>query len=173
MAHKRISSLYFMADSKDDLTHLLESQMGTTCFVIEDACEYKRTSDGRWIPQTASSIASLATEEYVDEAIANIEHPLPEVDKAHQVLTTNENGEKIWEDKLYYNYRVDYEVYAETIIPEGKSRIMPSIDVIEPIIKNESYIVTWDGVEYPCLAYAREGSDLGTVLGNEYFAYPD
>lgn len=173
MAHKRISSLYFMADSKDDLTHLLESQMGTTCFVIEDACEYKRTSDGRWIPQTASSIASLATEEYVDEAIANIEHPLPEVDKAHQVLTTNENGEKIWEDKLCYNYRVDYEVYAETIIPEGKSRIMPSIDVIEPIIKNESYIITWDGVEYPCLAYAREGSDLGTVLGNEYFAYPD
>ena len=173
MAHKRISSLYFMADSKDDLTHLLESQMGTTCFVIEDACEYKRTSDGRWIPQTASSIASLATEEYVDEAIANIEHPLPEVDKAHQVLITNENGEKIWEDKLCYNYRVDYEVYAETIIPEGKSRIMPSIDVIEPIIKNESYIVTWDGVEYPCLAYAREGSDLGTVLGNEYFAYPD
>lgn len=58
MAHKRISSLYFMADSKDDLTHLLESQMGTTCFVIEDACEYKRTSDGRWIPQTASSIAT-------------------------------------------------------------------------------------------------------------------
>ena len=173
MAHKRISSLYFMADSKDDLTHLLESQMGTTCFVIEDACEYKRTSDGRWIPQTASSIASLATEEYVDEAIANIGHPLPEVDKTHQVLTTNENGEKIWEDKLCYNYRVDYEVYAETIIPEGKSRIMPSIDVIEPIIKNESYIVTWDGVEYPCLAYAREGSDLGTVLGNEYFAYPD
>lgn len=173
MAHKRISLLYFMADSKDDLTHLPESQMGTTCFVIEDACEYKRTSDGRWIPQTASSIASLATEEYVDEAIANIEHPLPEVDKAHQVLTTNENGEKIWEDKLCYNYRVDYEVYAETIIPEGKSRIMPSIDVIEPIIKNESYIVTWDGVEYPCLAYAREGSDLGTVLGNEYFAYPD
>lgn len=173
MAHKRISSLYFMADSKDDLTHLLESQMGTTCFVIEDACEYKRTSDGRWIPQTASSIASLATEEYVDEAIANIEHPLPEVDKAHQVLITNENGEKIWEDKLCYNYRVDYEVYAETIIPEGKSRIMPSIDVIEPIIKNESYIVTWDGVEYPCLAYAREGSNLGTVLGNEYFAYPD
>ena len=173
MAHKRISLLYFMADSKDDLTHLPESQMGTTCFVIEDACEYKRTSDGRWIPQTASSIASLATEEYVDEAIANIEHPLPEVDKAHQVLTTNENGEKIWEDKLCYNYRVDYEVYAETIIPEGKSRIMPSIDVIEPIIKNESYIVTWDGVEYPCLAYAREGSDFGTVLGNEYFAYPD
>ena len=173
MAHKRISSLYFMADSKDDLTHLLESQMGTTCFVIEDACEYKRTSDGRWIPQTAPSIASLATEEYVDEAIANIEHPLPEVDKAHQLLTTNENGEKIWEDKLCYNYRVNYEVYAETIIPEGKSRIMPSIDVIEPIIKNESYIVTWDGVEYPCLAYAREGSDFGTVLGNEYFAYPD
>lgn len=173
MAHKRISLLYFMADSKDDLTHLPESQMGTTCFVIEDACEYKRTSDGRWIPQTASSIASLATEEYVDEAIANIEHPLPEADKAHQVLTTNENGEKIWEDKLCYNYRVDYEVYAETIIPEGKSRIMPSIDVIEPIIKNESYIVTWDGVEYPCLAYAREGSDFGTVLGNEYFAYPD
>lgn len=112
-----------------------------------------------------------AIKQYSAKQLLN-EH-MPEVDKAHQILTTNENGEKIWEDKLCYNYRIDYEVYAETIIPEGKGGIMPNVDVIEPIVKNESYIVTWDGVEYPCLAYAREGSDFGTVLGNEYLAYTD
>ena len=94
MAHKRISLLYFMADSKDDLTHLPESQMGTTCFVIEDACEYKRTSDGRWVPQTASSIATTpgaggnvdltgyATEEYVNTKVAEL------VDNAPETLNT-------------------------------------------------------------------------------------
>ena len=152
MAHKRISSLYFMADSKDDLTHLLESQMGTTCFVIEDACEYKRTSDGRWIPQTASSIATTpetggdvdltgyATEEYVNTKVAELVDNAPEtlntlkevadalnenastaealnqaignkVDKTdypestnpNQYLTTNAEGNKIWENKLAYS----------------------------------------------------------------------
>lgn len=152
MAHKRISSLYFMADSKDDLTHLLESQMGTTCFVIEDACEYKRTSDGRWIPQTASSIATTpgaggnvdltgyATEEYVNTKVAELVDNAPEtlntlkevadalnenastaealnqaignkVNKTdypestnpNQYLTTNAEGNKIWENKLAYS----------------------------------------------------------------------
>ena len=152
MAYKRISSLYFMADSKDDLTHLLESQMGTTCFVIEDACEYKRTSDGRWIPQTASSIATTpgaggnvdltgyATEEYVNTKVAELVDNAPEtlntlkevadalnenastaealnqaignkVDKtdypestnSNQYLTTDAEGNKIWENKLAYS----------------------------------------------------------------------
>lgn len=152
MAHKRISLLYFMADSKDDLTHLPESQMGTTCFVIEDACEYKRTSDGRWIPQTASSIATTpgaggnvdltgyATEEYVNTKVAELVDNAPEtlntlkevadalnenastaealnqaignkVDKTdypestnpNQYLTTNAEGNKIWENKLAYS----------------------------------------------------------------------
>lgn len=152
MAHKRISSLYFTADSKDDLTHLPESQMGTTCFVIEDACEYKRTSDGRWIPQTASSIATTpgaggnvdltgyATEEYVNTKVAELVDNAPEtlntlkevadalnenastaealnqaignkVDKtdypesinSNQYLTTDAEGNKIWENKLAYS----------------------------------------------------------------------
>ena len=152
MAHKRISLLYFMADSKDDLTHLPESQMGTTCFVIEDACEYKRTSDGRWIPQTASSIATTpgaggnvdltgyATEEYVNTKVAELVDNAPEtlntlkevadalnenastaealnqaignkVDKtdypestnSNQYLTTDAEGNKIWENKLAYS----------------------------------------------------------------------
>lgn len=107
MAHKRISSLYFMADSKDDLTHLPESQMGTTCFVIEDACEYKRTSDGRWIPQMASSIATTpgaggnvdltgyATEGYVDTKIANLVGSAPEnLNTLHEIAVAfKESGD--------------------------------------------------------------------------------
>jgi hypothetical protein len=98
---------------------------------------------------------------------------VPTSDKAHMQLVTNANGEMVWEDKLCYDYRINYEVYAETTIPEGKGGIMPEVDVIEPIVKNEPYVVTWDGVEYPCVAYAREGSDFGTVLGNEHLVYTD
>lgn len=107
MAHKRISSMYFMVDSKDDLTYLPESQMGTTCFVIEDACEYKCTSDGRWIQQIASSAATTpgagenvdltgyATEGYVDTKIANLVGSAPEnLNTLHEIAVAfKENGD--------------------------------------------------------------------------------
>lgn len=107
MAHKRISSMYFMVDSRDDLTYLPESQMGTTCFVIEDACEYKCTSDGRWIPQMASSAATnpgaggnvdltgYATEGYVDTKIANLVGSAPEnLNTLHEIAVAfKENGD--------------------------------------------------------------------------------
>lgn len=50
MAFKRINSTYFMADRKSDLEGL-EAPWGAECFVIEDACEYRITSDGEWIKQ--------------------------------------------------------------------------------------------------------------------------
>ena len=72
MAYKRISPMYFMADSKKDLDTLPESFMGAECFVIEEACEYKRTSAGKWIKQAFNTtnnssidLTGYATEEYV------------------------------------------------------------------------------------------------------------
>lgn len=80
MAYKKINAVYFIADSKDDLKSLPEAPMGAECFVIEEAIEYKCTSDNRWFKQSGNAIQNgsidltgYATEDYVDNAIANIE----------------------------------------------------------------------------------------------------
>lgn len=66
MAYKRISAMYFMADSKDDLTNLPESQMGAECYVIEEACEYKCNSKNEWIKQSIVIAATEGEEESID-----------------------------------------------------------------------------------------------------------
>ena len=82
---------------------------------------------------------SFATKEYVD-ALA-----VPKTDKIHQVLTTNANGERIWEDKLCYSYREEYLVHPGFTIPEGKQMVyMPSVPIVEPIVEGETYLVIWD-----------------------------
>lgn len=58
MAFKRISSIYFLADSANDLNSLPKVDMGVECFVIEEAAEYKATSDGKWIKQVKNASAS-------------------------------------------------------------------------------------------------------------------
>lgn len=83
MAYKRISAVYFLADSKNDLKNIPTPKMGAECFVIKDACEYKVTSTGEWVKQSIATSSSgesvdltgYATEEYVEEAIASIAIP--------------------------------------------------------------------------------------------------
>ena len=58
MAFKRINAIYFLADSVKDLENLPSVQMGAECFVIEEAVEYKATSDGRWLKQNKNATAS-------------------------------------------------------------------------------------------------------------------
>lgn len=58
MAFKRISPMYFMADSVEDLQYLPKAPMGAECFVIAEACEYKSTSDNRWIKQVKTIAAN-------------------------------------------------------------------------------------------------------------------
>lgn len=83
MAYKRISAVYFLADSKEDLKNIPTPKMGAECFVIEDACEYKITSTGKWVKQSAATSSSgesvdltgYATEDYVDNAVEGISIP--------------------------------------------------------------------------------------------------
>lgn len=84
MAYKRISAVYFLADSKEDLKDIPTPKMGAECFVIKDACEYKATSSGEWVKQSVASTSSsgesvdltgYATEDYVDSAVGAIVVP--------------------------------------------------------------------------------------------------
>ena len=118
---------------------------------------------------STSDLENYATEEYVDEAIANIEHPIPETDNSHQYLTTNENGETVWEDKICYKW--DEEVYlAVERTQTGNYYLNPMIQATANIGQN--YIVTFDGVEYniPC---REEPSAFGNYLGNGFLAMDD
>lgn len=83
---KKINQMYFLADTKEDLKEI-SAEMGVECFVIKEACEYKAMSNGEWVKQAQATgvtgevdLAGYATEEYVDEKVANIEIPeIPEV----------------------------------------------------------------------------------------------
>lgn len=52
---KRINQVYWLADDIADLEQIKNPSMGTECFVIAKACEYKATSDGRWIKQVKTT----------------------------------------------------------------------------------------------------------------------
>lgn len=65
MAFKQISSIYFLADTKEDLTNIPAKTMGAECFVIKDAMEYKQTSTGEWYPQTKTMAAGGGSSEQV------------------------------------------------------------------------------------------------------------
>ena len=48
MAFEKINSMYYMADTKEDLANITAKKMGIECFVIKEACEYKLMSTGEW-----------------------------------------------------------------------------------------------------------------------------
>lgn len=87
MAFEKINSMYYMADTKEDLANITAKKMGIECFVIKEACEYKLMSTGEWVKQAQvtatgeTDLTGYATEEYVDEKVASIEIPeVPEID---------------------------------------------------------------------------------------------
>lgn len=77
MAFEKVRALQYIADSKEDLKLIPDTRMGTECYVIKEACEYKLMSTGEWIKQVASGasididLSDYATEQYVDKAIAD------------------------------------------------------------------------------------------------------
>lgn len=84
MALKRINQVYWLADDPKDLAKIENPTMGTECFVITQACEYRATSDGRWIKQVKGGgtadggsvdLSDYPTRDEMNEAIAAIEIP--------------------------------------------------------------------------------------------------
>lgn len=85
MTFEKVRAFQYICDTKDDLKKIPEKKMGVECFVIKEACEYKLMSDGEWIKQIPVGagaggngdidLSDYATEQYVDNAIANIKFP--------------------------------------------------------------------------------------------------
>lgn len=82
MAYKFIRRDTYIADSVSDLSAIPEKDMGSTCYVIDEAADYCLMSTGKWVKQTAAGSSdgtqngtNYATEEYVDNALANLEIP--------------------------------------------------------------------------------------------------
>ena len=85
MAFEKVRAFQYICDTKEDLKNIKEKKMGVECFVIKEACEYKLMSDGEWIKQIPVGagaggngeidLSDYATEQYVDNAIANIVFP--------------------------------------------------------------------------------------------------
>ena len=46
----------YICDTKEDLTLLPQSSMGSTCLVISDGIEYICNSKGKWLPRSNKTI---------------------------------------------------------------------------------------------------------------------
>ena len=57
MAYEKVRNYQYVADTIEDLKKIPERKMGTECYVIKEACEYKLMSTGEWIKQVMSSTA--------------------------------------------------------------------------------------------------------------------
>ena len=90
----------YLCDTKEDLALLLpRPSFGDTCWVIEEAAEYIYNSKGQWLPMSNASagaetkvdLTGYATEDYVQEQIQNIEHPVVEVPSKLSELENDAN----------------------------------------------------------------------------------
>lgn len=99
----------------------------------------------------------------------SIPEQIPDTDEAHQMLTTNADGEKVWEDKLCYTYTEEMVVTEEVTIPAGQSMLFGvSVEVTTPVAEGDTCIVMWDGVPYTTIARTNPNSNFGLTIGNEY-----
>ena len=69
MAVKEIRRGYWIADSKTDLSLIKEKELGLSCYVIEDSCDYKMKSTGEWVKQVLPAANSSSSSESNDEVI--------------------------------------------------------------------------------------------------------
>ena len=130
MAFKKISALYFMADSTEDLINLPDVQMGATCFVITEACEYKSTSDGEWIKQVnfasngngnTADLTGYATQSYVNEKIGNLVSSAPEnLDTLAELATAFKDNKNV------------LEVLNEAIGNKAEKTDIPDVSNLQP-----------------------------------------
>ena len=90
----------YLCDTLEDLSTLLPRPgYGDTCWVISEACEYIYNSKGEWLPKTKTSAGSdtkvdltgYATEDFVQEQIQNIQHPVVEVPSKLSELENDTN----------------------------------------------------------------------------------
>ena len=87
MKFDAIPEAKYLCDTIEDLSILLpRPSYGDTCWVISEACEYICNSKGEWLPKEKASkttanvdLTGYATEDFVQEQIQNIEHPVVEV----------------------------------------------------------------------------------------------
>lgn len=90
----------YLCDTLEDLSVLLPRPgYGDTCWVISEACEYIYNSKGKWLPKNKTSVGSdtkvdltgYATEDFVQEQIQNIQHPVVEVPSKLSELENDAN----------------------------------------------------------------------------------
>ena len=75
MAFKKINQVSFMADFVSDLQNLPISPMGSECYVIENACEYKCNSNNEWINQN-KIIGNGYSKEEIDEKLIKLKEEI-------------------------------------------------------------------------------------------------
>ena len=134
MAFRQINNNYYQADKIEDLVDIPTKQMGVSCWVIKEACEYEQMSDGEWARQVVSSAQSssenFVTEDKLNEAISSIEVPSIDglaseayVDEAIAAIQIPSTDDLVKEEEVYTKEYVEAHYrpikYDITDVPYG------------------------------------------------------
>lgn len=87
----------------------------------------------------------------------------------HQQFVTDAEGNALWEDRTHYAHAGLVDILPETTVTLGSDD--PMAPIMEPLLTSlvagNEYTVTYNGVEYVCVAQALEDNGaVVTMLGN-------
>lgn len=87
-------------------------------------------------------------------------------DMAHKMLVTDGNEKAKWEERTHYTYRgTGYIVPLTTFLQSDVSNFGIIIKTPAILENGETYTVTWNGVEYPCVATVTPAKPILEGLG--------
>lgn len=75
MAVQFLTQYRYMADYVSDLDTIIKPKWGAECYIIENGCEYKCNSEGKWFNQTIGNssgsidLSNYYTKSEIDEKI--------------------------------------------------------------------------------------------------------
>ena len=79
----------FLADSKEDLSSLPQTTMGSICYVIDEGREYICNSKGKWIAKRRGTEETVLEDYYTKTEVVNVVENMIEDVKIYPLTTTD------------------------------------------------------------------------------------
>lgn len=88
---------------------------------------------------------------------------LPTGGAAHQMLVTDAEGKAEWQELLCYETQETVAVMVETEMTFNEDAFYGANPLLTDIVVGDTYTITYNGVDYPCPAYALDGYAFGNL----------
>ena len=150
--------------------NVVENMSDGTNVLIEENGEIVKIAANSMIPEDVALKSDIPTGivksvngEVPDEAGNVIVSGLPDGSAAHQQLVTDGEGNAKWEDRLVWKYEQPVDYLSGEVSLTFADGQPSTISTANTFVTSQEYTVSWDGVEYNCIAYVAEGPNTPSI----------